>query len=194
MSLEDLRKKLIQEGKTQANKITSAAQKEAETTVASAQEEAKKIIAQSKEKAKKIAESERSERIGASQLRAKKIVSEAKNRLVEENLEKAWEELKKMPKSPGYEKFLKQLIIEAEKELSTSAKTMVQVNKEDLKIAKKHSKNVSATPAQMHGGAIISTKDGKITIDNSLEAIFEHKKEGLRGIAFKALFTENGTK
>ncbi|AJF59874.1 MAG: V-type ATP synthase subunit E [Candidatus Diapherotrites archaeon] len=186
MSLEGLRKSLVQEAKAEARKMISQAEKEAAAITAAAGENAKKTLAQAKKRAEEMAVAERSEVIGAAQLRARRITSDARNELVEKALSEIFGEMVKATESEDYEKFMEKIITEAEKELGEKA--VVFVSSKDKKIAKKISKNVAPEDAEISGGAIIRTKDGSVSIDSSLEAIFENNRENSKKVIFNELF------
>ncbi len=188
MELENLKKSLVAEGSAEARKIVSQAEKQAEEILAQAAEASAKIRAEAKERARLAAEAESNERISSAQLKAKKTVTEARNRLLEESLSAMWDEFRKVTQTNEYEAMMKRLITGAEKELGEKA--MVNVNSSDLKLAKKFSENVSQKPADIAGGAIVCTKDGSITIDNSLESIFENGKEEAKSAIFSTLTKE----
>jgi len=182
MGLENVKKGLAQEAQAEVKRAVSWAQKAADETLAQAKENASKIRAEAREKASQMAAGEANERASAAELKAKKILAQAMNKKMDEALEMAWNEFAKKAQSKDYEKMMKALITGAEKELG--AKTIVQVNEDDLKIAKKYSKNVSSKTAEIAGGAIISTADGRISINNSLESIFEQGKDGAKRIIY----------
>ncbi|MEK6958029.1 MAG: V-type ATP synthase subunit E family protein [archaeon] len=190
MSLENLKKAMIEEAKNEAKKITSEAEKEAKQNLSEAEKNAKEIVQKAREKTAKSIEAERKERASAAQLKAKRIVSEARNRVVEDAMQQVWGEFSESAKGKGYEKLLKKLIVQGEKELGEKA--IVAVNKSDFGAAKRISKNVSAKTAEISGGAIISSKSGEITIDNSLEAIFENSREDVGGMVYRELFGGKG--
>jgi len=189
MSLEKLRKSLSDEGKAEAKKIISEAEKEAARIAEEAKENAKRIKAEGKETVSSALKAENSERMSAAQLSAKKKTTEARNRMLEMALEEAWKEFIKIRgNAKAYEKFMKDTITESEKELGN--KVTVFVNKQDNSLAKKISKNVDLKAVEITGGAIIMTHDKRISIDNSLEAIFEEKKEEIKS----RIFSETKTK
>jgi len=181
MSLDNLSKALMQEGKAEARKIISEAEKQASAEAVRAKDEAKEITAEARKKADEIVVAEQNERISAAKLKAKKIVSDATNRTIDSAMEKIWQEFVKLPSKDEYEAILKGLITSAEKELGNG---IVHVNANDLRIAKKISKNVSDKPVDISGGAIVTSKSGKIIIDNSLESIFDSKRDDVRKIIF----------
>ena len=134
---------------------------------------------------------EKNERISAAKLKAKKIVSDATNKTIDFAMEKIWLEFVKLPSKDEYETILKSLITSAEKELGSG---VVHVNANDFRLAKKISKNVSEKPADISGGAIITSKNGKILIDNSLESIFDSKRDDVRKIIFSEILVQSDMK
>lgn len=186
MSLENVRDSLIQEAKKEEKRIISEAEKEATAIIAKAKDQAKQIKAEEKKKASETVNGERNEKISAARLKANKIISEAKNKLVDGSVNEIWNDFKDSPNKKGYAGFLKKQIKEAEKELGKAA--IVTVNSTDLKVAKKYSKNVQKQGVNISGGAIVFTKDRSVSIDSSLESIFENNKEEIRGTIFKELF------
>ncbi len=185
MSMENLKKSLLQEAEKEASAITSKAEKEASAIISAAREEARKRKEEARARAKSLVAAEKTEKLSAAQLRAKKIVSEAKSKVVEENLGIVWREFSKLPDEKNYGGLLKKWIAEAEKSLG--GKTVVSVNEKDAKIAKKFSKNVSAKAVDIAGGAIIFSQDGKVSIDSSLESVFRHNEPEARKIVFNDL-------
>lgn len=182
MNLDSVKKGLLNEAKAEERKIIKQAEKDAESLIASANDKAKQTVADAKKRAQSLVEAERNERISAAKLRAKKMLSDASNKVVEDALSQLRQEFMEIRKSPSYEKIMKRLISEAEKEFE--GKCEVFVNEDDIKTAKKISKNVSAKAVNISGGAIIASKDGKISIDNSLESIFEGRQDDLKRILF----------
>ncbi|MBI4210583.1 MAG: hypothetical protein HY544_03710 [Candidatus Diapherotrites archaeon] len=186
MGMENLRKSLMQEAQAEARKISAEAEKQAEKAIAEAKEKARAIIAGARQAAKESSEAQKAERLSAAQLKARKIVTEAKNRKTEEALAMAWKEFSAIPESKGYEAFMKKAITGAEREFA--GKAVVRVREEDMKMAKRLSKGVSPEPARISGGAIVSSPDGKVSVDCSLEAMFEQKKEDIRKTIYLEMF------
>ncbi|HLC79477.1 MAG TPA: V-type ATP synthase subunit E [archaeon] len=182
MALENLRKGLVLEGKALAKASVEEAQKEAGKIISQAKNEAKEIIENAKERAQNASKLEYEERISAAQLKAKKLTTEAANKTLESSLKMAWEEFAKISQSKEYEKIMKKMITQAESEIGQGA--VVLVNSRDSKIVKKYAKNVSPKAVDIAGGAIVFTKDMKISIDNSLESIFESNRDAIKSEIF----------
>ncbi len=187
MSLEELRKSLVQEAKAEAKRITSAAEKDAWQKLAEARAEAARIVSQAREKAGREAAAEKNERASAAQLRARKTLSEAQNRVLGQGLQKIWKEFSALPERKAeYEKLLKRLISHAEREIGKGA--VVAVNARDQGLARKFSKNTSKQAAQISGGAVVSSADGTISVDSSLESVFGQNEDELRKLVYTEIF------
>ena len=191
MSLENLGKALMQEGNVEARKIISEAEKQASEGISKAKETAREITSRARKKSGEIVIAERDERISAAKLKAKKIVSDATNAALDAAMEKIWREFVRIPSKGDYETMLKALITSAEKELGSG---VVHVNADDMRSAKKISKNVSDKPMAISGGAIVTSKNGKIIIDNSLESIFDSKRDSVRKIIFSEISVQGAEK
>lgn|SRR3989344_8873081 len=191
MSLENLGKALMQEGNVEARKIISEAEKQASEGISKAKETAREITSRARKKSGEIVIAERDERISAAKLKAKKIVSDATNAALDAAMEKIWLEFVRIPSKGDYETMLKALITSAEKELGSG---VVHVNADDMRSAKKISKNVSDKPMAISGGAIVTSKNGKIIIDNSLESIFDSKRDSVRKIIFSEISVQGAEK
>ncbi len=186
MGLEELEKQLMVDAKKESETTLSKATQEKEKIIAAALEKKKQIFAQAKNSAQELSQKERNERISAANLRAAQMIDEKKNEIVDLGLQQVWQELIELIDSKDYQKLLKKLIAEGEKELGKQC--IVFVNKKDFADAKKISLNVSKSPIEIAGGAIIATKDEKVRVNNSLEAIFEQNKENIRREIFNELF------
>ncbi|MBI2597623.1 MAG: hypothetical protein HYW50_00320 [Candidatus Diapherotrites archaeon] len=192
MGLEELEKKLLEDAKKEANSILEKARAEKEKIIQSALERKKNIIAQAKKMATELAERERQERLSAAHLAAKQTVDRKRHEEVEKWVGSVWEEMVAFSGRKEYEKLLKKLINEGEKEIGKQS--IVFVNKSDQHMAKKITKNLGKKTVSVSGGAIVATMDEKIVVNNSFEALFEQQKDFLRKEVFKELFFEGDAK
>ncbi|MAG18398.1 MAG: hypothetical protein CL944_02910 [Candidatus Diapherotrites archaeon] len=184
MGFENIKENLLQEAKREEKRILGEAEKEASSIINQAKEQAGKIKTEEKKKASEAVERDRHEKISAAKLKSNKIISDARNKLADYSLDEIWNDFKESPKKKGYSVFLKKQIKDAEKQLGKN--TIVTINSSDSNTVKKYSKNIQK--AGISGGAIISTKDKNVSIDSSLESIFENNREEIRGTVFKELF------
>jgi V/A-type H+-transporting ATPase subunit E len=185
MAIENLKKSILQEAEKEAERIVSEAEAEAEKIKASSMEKAKTILAQAKKKAEETGLQQSNDRISSAKLKAKKMMAEANEAFVENALEEIWNYFKKIPEESRYESIMKKLILNGQSSIGKNS--VVFTNSKDAKIAKKYADNVSQDYVEISGGAIIKSGDGKIIVDNSLESIFQSKKNELRRLIYLEL-------
>lgn len=184
MSFEDLKRKLLEEAELEAKRLVSSAEKEASLSLSSAEDKLKILSAESLKKAKELSDLHFKDSVSSARLKAKRLISEAKDFAIENALRDVWFNLCELRKSREYDAVLKKLISDGLALIGDDA--VVFVNKNDLKIAKKYAKNVSESNVNMVGGAIISK--GSVLVDNSFEALFSSKKESLKTLVYTELF------
>ena len=186
MALANLRNELKRKSDLEAAKLSEAEKEE----IAKIREEAKgqirKIMDEAREDAKTISEKERM-RISAANLTAKRIVQDAKYELVKKVLEELGKEIGKEAKGQEYEKLLEKLIKEAKKGID--GECVLHVREKDFATAKKFGE-VAKKPIETSGGVKAVSADGRITIDNTFEALLDEKKEMLAQKAFEILFVK----
>ncbi len=124
---------------------------------------------------------ESAEAIANAHLEAKRELAKAKGELVDSVEKQVWAELLKVRKNKdAYAKLLHKLISTGAKALG-SGDAIVYVRAEDrslvgdLKDAKLARESVVCS-----GGAIITSADGRVRIDNTLEALLEEKRDAMR--------------
>lgn len=181
--------------------ILSKAEEEAKSIIARAEEEARSIV----EEAKKLKEQEVSRerervrrsvnyeaRIAEARLKARMIVAEAKNEVLKKFEEYVWSYLNSL--SPVQrEQSLLNLMREAVKAVLEDAGkgvgVVVYVSGRDLEVAKRVANTVSrefgleidVRESSILGGVVVSTLDGRITVDNSYETRLRKAMASLLG-------------
>lgn len=186
MGLTQLKNELIGDAKGQAKEISLETEKERKEIIKEAEKQKQAVLEQAEKEANTLVEDEKREQFAAIQLKAKRIVSEAKEETVNKNMGDVWTAFAKASKDANYPRLLKRLIEEGLDALGDQA--VVQVNNKDKTLAKKFAKKVSVVSG-LSGGAIVSSPDGRISINNSLEALFEERREDIRRMVFGQLFT-----
>jgi vacuolar-type H+-ATPase subunit E/Vma4 len=186
LGLSQLKNELIGDAKSEAKKIAQETEKEKKEILKEADKQKQGVLEQAAEEANAMVEDEKREQYAAIQLKAKRLVSEAKENTVNQNMDKVWKEFAKAGKEANYASLMQKLIRQGLESLGEQA--VVQVNSKDKSLAGKYAKNVSKTAADISGGAIISSADGRIVINNSLEALFDEHKEEIRRLVFGQLF------
>ncbi len=186
MGLDNLIKEISLSTNEEEKRIREDAKREAAEIIADAKEDAQKLRCESLKQAEEAVAREKYA-IAAAELAANKIVSDAKQQLVEQSLKEARESaFEEVPKSPKYPALLDALAKEALAAVGKGAQ--VQCNKRDLALAKKQ--KLDPGQADFSGGVIAVSADGKLRADNSLESLFEEREEELRIKAAEILFGE----
>ena len=172
-----------QEASTKAKSIRDEARKNAKKLIDDAVGHAGRMMEEEKSAAKQEAESRNTD-VSAARLKAKQVLSEARDRLVQQALSELREELESFAKSREYksvfQKLAKQVVAAIGKDCE------LWVAKRDLPLAK--SLGYNAKPFGIIGGAIASSRDGLVRVNNSFEALLEEKNDLLRQKAFQELF------
>lgn len=184
MSLDALRQELRKktqsevlrienEGKIESKKIKDESKRQSEIRREARLKEAAELVGREEM------------RIPAARLKAKRIVQDAKYGMVEKALDEATDLLMEKTKSrKEYEKLLEQLISQGLKQVGDKNSTIL-VRKADLQFARKFGK---CEEYDCMGGAIIVSSEGRIRINNTLEALLEKNKELLLEKAFEMMF------
>ncbi len=189
MGIEELREEIIEKTAEELNSIEGEQKKEEQRILHDAYAKKKEIEAQAKKSAKGRAESERNERIAAAKLKARKIVNSAKDEVVDSILQECWKDFVKITKQKSYSKLLRKLIEEGVSEVGKGA--VVYTNSSGKKVAKKlrvKGVKIASKTIDCEGGAVISSKDGKVSVRSTLKDIFESRRDELRSAAYKEAF------
>jgi vacuolar-type H+-ATPase subunit E/Vma4 len=186
LGLSQLKNELIGDAKSEAKRIAQETEKEKKEILKEAEKKKAAVLAEAEKEANALVEDEKREQYAAIQLKAKRVVSEAKENTVNQNMDKVWKEFAKAGKDKNYPALMQKLIKQGLESLGEQA--VVQVNAKDKSLAGKYAKNINKTAADISGGAIISSSDGRIIINNSLEALYDEHKEEIRRVVFGQLF------
>ncbi len=187
MEFDYLVAEVRQEATAKANHVLNEARKNAKHLSLEAKKEADLILAGEKARALEEAEA-RSSIVSGARLKAKQVVTEARNKLVEEAVEDLRRELLEFAKSREYKAVFSKLAKQAVSVMKRDCDLLVA--KRDLALAK--SLGYNAKPFDMLGGAIASSKDGLIRVNNSFEALLEERNDAVRQKAFEELFGKKG--
>ena len=172
-----------QEASAKAKSIRDEARKNAKKLVDEAAGQAGRMMDEEKAAAHEEAEA-RSTEVSAARLKAKQVLSEARDRLVEQALFELKQELESFAKTKEYKNVFQKLAKQAVFAIGKDHELWVA--KRDLPLAK--SLGYDAKPFGIIGGAIASSRDGLVRVNNSFEALLEEKNDLLRQKAFQELF------
>ena len=194
---------IISEAQENVNKIISEAEKKAEAIIEDGEKRAaierEKII----ENAKKQAQMQYHQLISEAKMKARRAELEAREEIITEAFKKAEEELQRMSSSKDeqYIQSLKNIIKEAATEIG-GGELLVHVkedDKEKIKDLDSIAEDVKSATGkdtslefgesiQTIGGAIVKTKDGRIEVNNTIEARLSRFEKLLRSEVAKILF------
>ncbi len=183
--------KIIEQIKKDSEKEIKKIQKEAETKAEEIINKAKKVAEEQSKKieenGKKEAENNKKILISKAHQNASRKIMNAKEEVISKCFTDAKEKLSKI-KEKEYQKIVETLMKKGSEKIS--GKTIVYISKEsDKKIAEKLKLEV-AGKIQSIGGIILSSKDSKVTIDNTFEGILKREQSDIRNKVGKMLFSE----
>lgn len=190
MGLEELRMEILRRTFEEVKRLEAEAKEEEGKLLAAAEEERKRLLESAKEEATKAAREERAERLAAARLSAMRMRAEAKEEALEKALERVLEEFEGLRSTDAYPSLLKSLIEQGVREIGNGA--IVQVSAEDQKLAKRWRVKLAPEPAEIEGGAIIASRDGRVKIRNTLREIFEQHRDRARKEVHEAMFGKEG--
>ena len=194
-----------------ANEVIGDIQKEAEAIIASAENEAKETLRAAKEQADKTyhqillevdhkAEAEKRKIASVTEVELRNRLLQAKEELVDEAFVKATAKLREFVQTDDYAPYLLRLVEQIAEQMEQKV-LVVEVNKKDhailtdealkkaAKKAKVEFKLSDATP-DFIGGCKVSSEDGKIVYDGTLNNRLSVLKPELRAQIAKSLFGE----
>jgi V/A-type H+-transporting ATPase subunit E len=179
---------VLDEAKKKADGIRQRAQEQADA-------ERKKILDQASKEAERI----RSQVIATSQMKARTMQLEQREKLLENVFEKAQEKLSAMQRSSDYEQIAQRLLREALVQLGAS---MAQVRADETtqklftsseleEISKELNIKIRlGEPLKRGIGVIVETEDGHRQFDNTFETRLRRMKETLRSPVYHILMGE----
>ena len=200
-------------------KILGDAKKEADETIERSRKTAQGVLDEKREEARKKAEGESESLIKASEDQARSIIESSiansrirmnwmilseKERIIERVFDEVKKKLREFTRTAEYDKILKSLVEEGAI-AAGGGELQVHVNSYDYQRSLALDRlldNVekatgvrtmlgkAAEPADTIGGAVIRSKDGKVAVDNSLEALIERRRKDLEPKISTLLFTK----
>ncbi|MCL4399497.1 V-type ATP synthase subunit E [Candidatus Parvarchaeota archaeon] len=168
MGLEQIVSDIQREGESKLKEISEETKKKVNEILSKADSDSVEIINSAKEEA-----SRRSENIISIGKAETESVVEGMRRDAENNILKQTKsliELKNFVRTEDYKRLLLKLVDSASQILGKDAK--LYVNKSDLPALSSRHENVRKSEKEMIGGVYAESKDGKMSIDDSLETIF----------------------
>ncbi len=186
MGLEEMLSAIKTNAAAQQDKIIADARTEAERIEAEAKSKSETLIAQSRSQSEKDVVEDRIRSIASFKLEAKRKMLEAKDEVMRAYEEQATAFLNDFTKSPEYKNFLLKVTKDGAFQIGSDA--TVQVNARDRNILNGSGFQLSPDPINSIGGAIITSADAKRRVDNTVESIFNDRKQELRLELMKQVF------
>ena len=188
MGLEDLRMEILRRTFEEVKKVDAEAAQEKSKITSAAEDERKRLLESTKAEAEKLAREEHDERLAAARLDAMRVRADAMESAMGKGLVLVWKEFAATRKSKSYPAFLKSLVMQGVREVGKDA--TVSVRKEDQKLVKEWGINLAPAPAEIEGGAIIASSDGRVTVRNTLRDIFERHRDEARRAAYSIMYAK----
>lgn len=195
------------------SKILEDAQRKSEEIIEQAESEAREKLDVSKRKgeasrdrilaeAEKTAEQTKKKITAESKIKARTILLESKEKLIQEAFAKAKEKLESLPNQKSYTETLAKLTVDTCIQLG-GAELEIFVRKEDEKIVKAALNNIEKgvktatgeavklilSSADIGPGVIVQRADGKVGIDSTFKTRLELLRPGLRLKVAEAMFS-----
>jgi len=191
LSEEKLLRHIKEEAERGLREIRDAAERDAASIRATAQSEVDKVRAQMRREAAAEAERRKARLIAKAKLEARKAVVRAKNELIEKAMTVLEARLKSLRSTDHYREGFFLLATEAAQEMKQAAQAIVAPGDADLcrEALKEMGQELDVeTSPGLWGGIILTTKDGRERIVNTLNSRYERGREALLGILAEKLF------
>ena len=184
MGLEELREGILEKARADARRLESEAKAEAELVLSDARGQVKQILEKARGEAGQMVEAERSEAVANAHLENKREMAKARDELLSKAVKDVWHDFVKRARHSDYDKLLHKLVREGVKEVGGDA--VVITNKGDARLVEGF--NFSKQHGEFEGGAIITSEDGRIRVDSTLEALFAQAEDDVRVELYHELF------
>ncbi|MFO8015767.1 MAG: V-type ATP synthase subunit E family protein [Candidatus Woesearchaeota archaeon] len=185
MSLDKVKKEILQKAEKEADSIISRGKKEAEEMMKKADEEAEEYRKNSEEENRKVIERMEKKTLASADFDIKKMKLDKKKEMIDMAFENARKRLQDMS-DKDKEARMKKLLEKAKKEIDVGT---VYSSPEDRKIVQKivqKMPGVKCSTADISGGIIAESKGGEFSVDMSYDELLEEvKKKYLQEIAAK---------
>jgi vacuolar-type H+-ATPase subunit E/Vma4 len=198
-NLDRLSKEIFTQAESETSQILAEAKEKAEQIRKRARQEAADEKARILDQAKRDGERLRSQAIATTQMKARTMQLESREKLLADVFTSAQEKLSSVPQRNDYEAIVKKLILEAvaqleSKEIKISADKVTGklITEKMLKeLTAEFGGKIELAATQDKGtGIIAATENGHLTYDNLLETRLEHLENELRSPVYHVLMGE----
>jgi len=186
MGFDELGREILHTAFGDVKRITAEADAEEKRILGAAEAERARLIDSAKAEAAAAAAAERGERLAAARLTGRTAVAKEKEALVARVVDGVREKLYGVVDTDRYAKLLNSLVEDGVAEAGRGA--TVRVNARDKKKLKRFADAKVGESVGIAGGAVITSADGRVTVRNTLEGLFEERVDAVRACASEALF------
>lgn len=191
MGLEEMLSTIRANTQEQSAKIITEAKLEAEKISSEAKQRSESIVAQGQLHAEKEVQEEKLRSVASARLEAKRRLLEARDEVLRSYEEQAMLYLDEFTKSKDYADFLLRAIKDGVSKIGSGS--VVQVNSKDKSLLESNADfELSPETLDCKGGALITSKDGKRRVDNTIESIFYERRGELRLKLTEQVFGKHG--
>jgi len=199
-SLQALSRAVLNDARTEAEQIVADARAKADALRRQAEEQAATEREAILRRAHQEAERLHSQAIASAQLRARTLLLERREKLLQQVFDQARQRLAGVPQWSDYDQIVRHLIVEAVKNLDApavlvraDAQSQVHLTPELLDdIARETGVQIEqGAPLESGTGVVVETPDGRRRYDNTLEARLNRWQDALRAPVYRLLMGES---
>ncbi len=183
--LKDIKATILKDAKKEGEAALLKAEEELEAELKKVKSAGEEKVALAEAEAKRLAESERRERISWAKLEAKRTVSEAKEDSANVAFDALIERIKRYAGTRPYAEKMREKIASAIREVG--GKAVVRVKKGEKKLLSLNGIEVRED-ADISGGAVVESKDGRMRVDLSMDSMLAAQKDAVRKETYARLF------
>ncbi len=185
--LSEIKKTIVRDARKEGEDSIRRAEEEVEAELARVKAEGEAKVALAEREAHALIEGERRERLSWAKLEAKRTLAEAREDVVNAAMDVLISRMNAYSGTRSYTQRMKAMISLAVREMGGNAVVHV-------KRAERKSLSVSGATvlgdADIIGGAVVESKDGRLRIDLSLEALLNAHRDEVRKDIYSRLFRE----
>ncbi len=197
--LKALSQAILDDTKDGATQLVADAQREAKAKVEQARARAAEMRQQTLARAQREIASLRQASLATARLEAQRLLLQRREEIIDQVLERAREELRRVRQSPQYDAILRDLIVDAVEQLNQPEQVFLRVAPEDApRISDQLLQELTARwngrvrlslgePIDIEGGVVLETEEGRQRYDNSLLARLARERTRLRAQIYHIL-------
>jgi len=199
-NIQTLSRAILTEARAEAEQIGADANTKADSIRQKAQEQADAAHKEILDRALQEAERIRSQAVSTTQLKARTIELESREKLLDSVFKAARQQLPAVQQRPNYDQIVYSLIQEALNQLNAK-EGEIRADPATQKLLTDHiSEKISADlkvslqigqPLEHGTGVVVNTSDGHLHYDNTLETRLSRLQNGLRSAVYRILMGES---